>query len=251
MKNTRMKSYASRSSKLKLKGLGLFEKLSLRMAGSADGKRGLPREDMSGNWTSPYLNREVHAYDEFASKLWKDFQRRQEGNFVQLRDLANSLAVAQKLLPLAREDLAKVADCEAQKEPARMYGESRLTNEQVSARRARESAKRLVPLSDRVDALQTQIASNQERAAGIRSQILEDGYLTKMVCGAVRDHLYQRMDLYWNAAMRKHPDDGKMPVTPALKVSTFVEDAYMDLHKSLLQGADKCSDEAQREEDAA
>ena len=66
MKNKSLKnSRVSNLNKGKVKGVGFFESIPLKIAGRSDGKHGLPRE-ADGEWLSPHIEREGRSYDEFA-----------------------------------------------------------------------------------------------------------------------------------------------------------------------------------------
>ena len=58
----------------KIKGLGFWERILLKITGFLDGRRGLPREDENGYWTSPHLDKEVHSYDEFSTRMFGQLQ---------------------------------------------------------------------------------------------------------------------------------------------------------------------------------
>lgn len=237
MKNTQMKnSRISKLSKGKIKGLGLFEKISLKIAGFIDGRRSLPRENSVGGWISPHLDREVRSYDEFASRMWGHLQIEEETAYAHLGELMDSIGHTKSLLEDAKAEL--VSEQEKVSDTSRKHGESKLTEAQVVARRASERAKRLAPLKDRVSTLKSTLASEVDEFSELRSRILEDNNSTRMICNRVKDHLYQRMDVYWNTALRKHPDSTQMPVVPSVEVASRAEDAYTEPHKLLMKRAE-------------
>ena len=64
-----------------------------------------------------------------------------------------------------------------------------------------------------------------------------------MICNRVRDHLYQRLAVYWNSALHNHPETIKMPVLPCVDIKFNSEDIYMKPHhKVLMEKADLLSD---------
>lgn len=73
------------------------------------------------------------------------------------------------------------------------------------------------------------------------NRILEDNNSTRMICNRVKDHLHQRMDVYWNAALRKHPDNARMPVIPCVEVKSRAEAVYLEPHMLLMQRAESLS----------
>lgn len=221
----------------KIRGIDFFEKLSLEIAGSSDGRRNLPRNDVSG-WTSPYLDREVRSYDEFASQIWGRLQVEDEEDYARLGELMESIAHTKSLLDEAKSTLGEAESKENSAGNMRKKGESKLTDEQVFARRSNEKVKRLAPLKSRISSLQSKLTSEIDEFSHLRNKIIEDNNSTRMICNRVRDHIYQRLDIYWNAALRKHSDKAKMPVVPCIKVESSSEAVYMEPHRILMQKAE-------------
>ena len=61
-----------------------------------------------------------------------------------------------------------------------------------------------------------------------------------------------RLDVYWNSALRCHPDGASMPVVPVLELKDEAEEAYLRPHKELMKRAaaihDAIQDEAAEKE---
>lgn len=242
MKIKNMKtSRISKLSKGKVKGVGFFEQLGLKIAGFIDGRRSLPREDPVSGWASPHLDREVRSYDEFASRMWGHLQIEEETAYAHLGELMDSLVHTRSLLEEAELELEEAVKDEKSVDTSRKYGESKLTEGQVIARRANERAKRLAPLKSRVSSLQSKLSSEIDEFSRLRNRILEDNNSTRMICNRVKDHLHQRMDVYWNAALRKHPDNARMPVIPCVEVKSRAEAVYLEPHMLLMQRAESLS----------
>lgn len=247
MRNARI----SKLSKGKIKGLGILEKLGLKIEGFVDGKRCLPREDKSGIWCSPHIDREVRSYDEFASRMWGHLQIEEETAYAHLGELMDSLVHTRALLEKAELELEEAVGDERSSDNSRKYGESKLTEGQVIARRTKERAKRLAPLKSHVSSLQSKLSSEIDEFSRLRNRILEDNNSTRMICNRVKDHLHQRMDVYWNAALRKHPDKARMPVIPCVEVESRAEAIYMEPHTLLMQRAELLSQTLSEDEKEA
>ena len=84
-------SRAVRLGRGKIRGVGLFERIGLKITGRLDGMWGLPREEPSGTWTSPHLDREVRSYDEFASRMWGQLQIEEEDVYARLMTAIDTL----------------------------------------------------------------------------------------------------------------------------------------------------------------
>lgn len=243
MKNKSLK--ATRISALdkgKTKGIGFFESIPLRIIGRNDGKHGLPRET-DGKWLSACIEKEIRSYDEFTSRMWGKLQFEEEAHYARLEELMNSLIHTKVQLDNAEKDFAEAKAFESVADNSRKNGENKLTEAQVAARRAKESKKRLAPVKNKVSDLQTKLISEIDEFSALRAKIIEDNNSTRMVCNRVRDHLYQRLAVYWNSALRNHSDSKKMPVTPCVDIIFNSEDIYMKPHyKVLMEKAELLSE---------
>lgn len=256
MKNNQIKKLrVSNLDKGKVKGIGFFEKTGLKIAGYADGKRGLPRSDASG-WMSPHTDREIRSYDEFASRMWGRLQVEEEETYARLGELMDSISHTKALLNEAKDELDEAEEKEKTADTSRKKGESKLTDAQVAARRSNEKAKRLAPLKSRINSLQSKLTAEIDEFSRLCNKITEDNNSTRMICNRVRDHIYQRLDIYWNAALRRHSEKAKMPVVPCVEVISRSEAVYMTPHKVIMQKAEMFSKELENnkketEEEAA
>lgn len=249
MKNKQMKN--SRISKLgkgKIKGVGFFEGILLKITGHIDGARNLPRECDDGYWLSPHLDREVRSYDEFSSRIWGHLQIEEEDEYARLGVLMDSLVHTRSQIESAEVDLATALSHEGGVDTSRRHGENKLTEAQVTARRANERTKRLAPLRSRVSTLQSKLVAEMDEFSALRNKIIEDNNSTRMICARVKDHLLQRMDVYWNSALLKHSENARMPAVPSIEVTSRAEDIYMEPHKALMKRAELISRSLSKEE---
>ncbi len=222
-------------SKRKIKGLGLFENIYLKFVGYIDGAKGLPCENTDGNWTSPHLNRELHSYDEFTSYVWGCLQIEKKEDYVRLGELIDSLTHTKSQLEILEMNLASALSEEKEVPFIRKQGENKLTDAQVAARRRNEKSRRLAGLKSHISNLQNKFLGEIDEFSALRNQIIEDNNSTRLLCNKVKDHLLQRLDVYWNAALAKHPQSERMPVVPSLEVCSQSENIYMEPHKILMQ----------------
>lgn len=242
MRNTRIKnSRITKLNKGKVKGVGFIEKIGLKIAGFIDGKRGLPRKEETGEWISPHLIREIHAYDEFTSKMFGSLQIEQETSYAHLGELMDSIVNTRMLLAEAEEDLDKAFDEEKNTDISRKYGESKLTDEQVVARRTNEKSKRLAPFQARVCSLQEKLTSETVEFSELRNLIIEEINSTRMICKRVEEHIHQRIAVYYNSALRKHPDNNRMPAAPCVDIVSNAEIVYLNPHRVIMQKAELLS----------
>lgn len=249
MKNKKLRdSRISKLSKGKVKGIGFFEGIGLKIRGHIDGARNLPREGGDGCWDSPHLEREVRSYDEFSSRMWGYLQIEKEDEYAHLGALMDSIAHMRVQLEIAKVDLQDALSYEGAPSASRKHGESKLTDAQVTARRADERAKRLAPLRSRVSTLQSKLIAEVDEFFALRNKIVEDNNSTRMICLRVRDHLFQRLNVYWDSALHKHSENDRMPAVPFIEVIPRVEMAYMEPHMALMQKAERLSQSLAKDE---
>ena len=232
----------------RVKGIGFFEGIVLKITGRIDGTRNLPRECDDGHWISPHLDREVHSYDEFSSRMWGQLQIEEEDEYVRLGALMDSIVHTKAQLKTARAELKDALAYEGVPSTSRKHGESKLTEAQVATRRANERAKRLAVFRSRIGALQSRFDSKVDEFLTLRNKIIEDNNSTRMICTRVKEHLLQRMDVYWNAALHKHSENARMPAVPSIEVTSRAEIAYMELHKVLMQKAEMIGQSLSKDE---
>lgn len=222
----------------KIKSISLWETLLLINAGRKDGRRELPREGSYG-WSSPFLEQETRAYDEFASRQWGDLQLEQEADFAMLGKLIDSVTHVKVELDEATVSLEKAVEREKSVDTSRGPGESRLTEAQVKARRAKEKEKRLSVYKNRVSTLQNRLVTDVEQFIDLHNKLEEDNNSIRLICNRVKDHVQQRLCVYWNAVMRTHPDEASMPVIPPIELSHRSEDFYKQTHERLMTQAQR------------
>ena len=226
----------------KMKGIGFFEGISLKIGGRIDGARNLPRENGDGCWISPRIEREVRAYDEFSDQMYGLLQIEKEDKYARLGSLMDSIVDTKAQLEAARADLGEALSHEGAPSISRKHGESKLTEAQVAARRAAERDKKMAPLRDRVSTLQNKLIAEVDEFSSLRNKIIEDNNSTRMICARVRDHLFQRLNVYWNSALYMHPEKAKMPAVPSIEVAPRAEMEYMEPHMALMQRAESFSE---------
>ena len=134
----------------------------------------------------------------------------------------------------------------------RKRGEDKLTDAQVRVRRKAEKDKKLAPVKSKVAGLEQELKDDEETFSDLHSKLGEDDNTTRLICHRVRNHVLMRLDVYWNSALRCHPDGASMPVVSALELEDEAEEAYLRPHKELMKRAaaihDAIRDEAAEKE---
>lgn len=229
------------------KKVGFFEAVGLKITGFCDGRMGFPRETDQKGWYSPFMNRDVNSYEEFCSHTWGSLQIENEGEYARLEELMDGICRKKERLKTAMSELDAAYKREADSESIRKKGEESLTDAQVRARRTAEKEKRLAPARSRVAGLEQELKEDEEAFADLHSKLMEDDNTTRLICHRVRDHILMRIDVYWNAALRIHPDEEMMPVAPVLELRDEAEEVYLRPHKELMKRAAAIRDVIQGE----
>jgi hypothetical protein len=236
----------------KSKRVGFFESIGLKIKGYCDGRKGFPRQIDEKDWYSPFMNQEVNSFEEFCSHTWGLLQIENEGEYARLERLMDGFRQKKGLLETARSELAVATERENTSESTRKKGEDKLTDAQVRSRRKAEREKKLAPLKSTVEELEQEMKDAEEAFSDLHSKLVEDDNTTRLICHRVRDHVLMRLDVYWNSALRRHPDAMSMPVVPVLDLKDEAEEAYLSNHKELMKRAaaiyDAIQDEAEEKE---
>lgn len=234
------------------KKVGFFESIGLKIKGFCDGRKGFPRQTDKNDWFSPFMNQEVNSFEEFCSHTWCSLQIENEGEYARLEELMDGIRQKKRLLEAAKADFAVAATRENDSEFARKKGEDNLTDAQIRARRKAEKEKKLAPVKKKVAGLEQELKNAEEAFSDLYSKLAEDDNTTRLICHRVRDHMRMRLDVYWNSALRCHPDGTSMPVVPVMELKGEAEEAYLSLHKVLMKRAvairDAIQDEAAEKE---
>lgn len=218
----------------RVKNVRFLEALKLRKAGRIDGTYGLPKQVDADYWNSTFIDGEANGYEEFCSRMWERLQQRNEGAYVRLEELSNQILQTYSGLEAAKAELSAACYSGKQEGFVRKTGEDKLTDAQVRARRTTEDAKRLEPLKSKVDVLENTLTCAVTEVSMIRSRLQEGENTTRMICYRMKEHILRRIDVYWNAALKTHPDSAEMPVVPEVELTSRGEQAYMRLHESLI-----------------
>lgn len=223
----------------KVKRVGLLETAGLRLAGLLDGRRSLPRKTDSG-WTSSFVDREINGYEEFCSQMWSLLQFENESAFARITELTGTIPVTRMYIRQAARAVA-----EAETEPflmTRRRGEEAMTEEQVRSRRMREREKSIAPLREELRILETKLAEDLQEFTQTCSRLTEDSNTIRMAIHRVQEHTRQRLDVYWNAAVRHHPEGDAIPTIPGAELTSRSEQAFEQLHRELMEKAENIAE---------
>lgn len=218
-----------------IKNVSLWEMISLRHAGKTDGMEGLPRQREDGSWTSAFMEREQGRFEEFCGQMWSLLQFEKEERYARLAELMDEIPkLKAAAMELDREMLAMEKDSSFH---SRKRGEEALTEDQVQLRRERELVLLAEPLRGRMQELRHRTAADAEEFSQIIGSLEEDCNSIRMAIQRVREHSLQRLDIYWNTALKYHPMGEAMPPVPESVMTFRAEETYTALHRELMARA--------------
>ena len=196
----------------KTKGLRPGESVLVWLAGRVDGMSGCIREIQPGSWASARLQKEAHAYQEYCARA---LGRQQ----IELRRIhARCSSLVDEILALdeqIRQAEANVPSEEPSSPQERKSGEEALTDAQVRARRKREAARAATRSRGVVETLTRQRDERKRELSVLHHFVEEADAAMRLICRCVMDHVNQRIDAYWRAALRAHPQAERLPPAPA------------------------------------
>ena len=205
--------------------LGFFETIHMKRLGRSDGKIGLPRPSENGEWTSTRKDLEVDAYQEKTGKIWGELQLCLNENYSRREILLD------RLLQLQAEiiKLQNMADALPQK--ARKPGEEDLPDDLVRTRREREAGKANAPKHAKLATLRREYEETLGELIELHRSILETDHAARHASDRIKSHTIRRIGVYWNSALRVHPQGVGMPSCPEPLPPARGEAVYKENHQ--------------------
>ena len=222
------KQWYKRLAKGKIKRNNGLSRLYLWWRGIRDGARGYPRPDTKGQYSSPFIQREIADYQALCSRMWSTLQQMEADAFSQVQRLSVSLAQAKKELADHRAALASSHTVSA--EIQRHKGESKLTDSQVLTRRAREKAKMRAPLCQKAERLANQVDELTTQLHALYAQLEEDANIVHLLTQTAFSRTLQRISIYWDAALSRLPDNQSVPHTYG-ELDPDAQTIYLQAHQ--------------------
>lgn len=215
--------------------MGIFASLGPMIVGTLDGGRGLPRL-LDGNWSSPFIVREFDRTEAIIMSTWAEFQSKNEAAFVRLAELADQLEKLERRYSAAVSELseAKRQAKETAQHLRRKLGEKDLPEQTVYSRRLAENQRSLAPLQQQTEALNAELVATQAEFSALYHGLVEAQLTLKAACQCVAEHTRQRLDCYWSAALKRHPEKAVLPPAPVCDFSQRATEAYEALQAPLM-----------------
>jgi len=200
-----MKSYRPKNQK-KTKQISSSETKNVYNKGFRDGGRGLPRQDESGEWTSPHLQCELSAFQEHTKRKWLQV----EVDTANLQIQAEQLR--QKIIRMKdnRKSLSGNLD-------VRYTGEEKLDSWIIQRRRSKDLS---------------EIECLEDDYQEIVQQILEAENAAILFCLQAEEHAFGRINIYWDGCLESNPS-ANLPPVPTI-IHSDAERVYMSRHRRSL-----------------
>jgi len=202
--------------------------------GKRAGKKGLPRIDENGNYTSPDISEIMHSYDEYESAIWAQHQTDSIEKLSSLREHLCRVGDIEQEISISRKELEEFCK-ESEKIPiVRKNGEEKLSEAAVYARRTRDSVRQKAALSGRITTLKNELSSHIREIAVLRSWFYEADNATRMVSQKVANHTQRLLDCLWNGALKTHPDRDSLPAAPNVQLTPRGEILFFEFHEEMI-----------------
>ena len=212
------------------------EERRLKRQGKRDGKKGFPGYDKDGHTASNTIEIEKAAFNECCNEIWSLVQLQEEDN---IRDMKRLLYRITKL----EADLKKETEILTEKKNSvpdfmvRKLGDEALSDAQVINRRQGEFGRWLKVYEDKMEELKKEIMDCTLKADELLTEVTEKQNYTRLKCQMLFDHTRQRIDIYYRAALLKHPERAEMPLTVSVELIPEGEITYLAQHKDFLEEA--------------
>ena len=206
----------------------MFEERKLRNLGRRDGQRALPKQDENGIWTSPLLQKECGAYNEFCISAWSELQTKHENNYKEIARLCQEIPMIEEGLTAHRNNAPPPADL-----TERIKGEENLSAYIIRTRRQREHEKRHDSYFSKLRQLESKIDESYRQLTELQSIIQAAEKTVRMFCEQSAGIAEQRIMIYWNGALSKHPKFKTIPPTPDVILTSEAESNYLLMNKPI------------------
>ncbi len=210
----------------KTKGLLLSETVRMFWLGTRDGKNGIPRENEEKVWMSAIINKQKNEYEEYCDQKWGYLQ-------IELNDCHERCDVLMKEICLIGSKLEAAREKEKKYEPVlieKRRGEEGLSDNQILARRRREEARKKAKNHQEVANLEDELSTKYHDLAQEHNHIVESTNSVRMICERVMNHTNQRLDIYWRAVLKVHPEKERMPMVVTELKEPQAETTYRMQH---------------------
>lgn len=184
---------------------------------------------------SAFLDREAAGYEEFCGQMWSLLQFEEEESYIRLGELMDLLPKLENTARQLRQTLEEARQTEPLRQ--RRRGEDSLTEDQVHARRLRERDAELAPLLNRLAKTEQMLTACAKEFSSLYSTLEEEGNSIRMAIQRVREHTTGRLDIYWNAALKQHPEREHMPPVQEQVLTYRSEETFARLHENLMARA--------------
>ena len=202
--------------------------------GKRGGKKGFPRVDENGNYYSPDISEMIHAYDQYESEIWAQYQTDSIEKLASLRNHISRIADIEKEIEIAKKELEEFCK-ESEKIPiVRKNGEEELSEAAVYARRTRDTMRQKAALSGRVSTLNNELSTHLREISGLRSWFFEADNATRLISQKVASHTQRLLDCLWNGALKTHPQRDSLPAKPNVKLTPRGEQLFFEFHGEMV-----------------
>ncbi|MDR1464755.1 MAG: hypothetical protein LBJ11_05585 [Oscillospiraceae bacterium] len=197
------------------------EARKLNKAGQRDGHHALPKQDENGIWTSPLLQKEVDAYDEFCVFTWGALQEKHEPTHREIDRLCQEIRRTEENLVTLRRNAPPPPDL-----TERQSGEEQLSEKLIRTRRQREYEHEHAAYFSKVNHAEATLEQACRRLSELYSTVQSAEKTTSLLCERAASTVQKRITAYWQGALKTHPYYDQIPPNPEVTFESNAETEY-------------------------
>lgn len=211
--------------------LGFCERIALYHSGKVDALHHLPKEDIDGEWISPFIQKELNACNETHNRIYGTLQLLMEDKYRNANEIALRIEYLEAEIEKNKKDMSEKPGHDGVIH--RKYGEEMLTDSQVERRRKLEYEKEAQLVKTKIEKQEKEIEGLFKALIKIKSYLEQKNIEADLTCMRIRSHTQQRIDYYWSIAAQVSYDDRRcMPVTFGMLPIPNVVKRYKKLYSA-------------------
>jgi len=212
--------------------LSAHEVKKLTKAGKQDGFHSLPKQDENGVWSSPLLQKEADAYDEFCVFTWSELQQKHEQWHREISELCQEIHRIEERLDAQRKAAPPPPDL-----TERLAGEEKHSEKLIRTRRQREYEQENAKYFNVLRRIEGSLDEARRRLSELCGVVQAAEKTTAMLCERAAGQALKRITVYWQGALQTHPRFDEIPAVPEVTLESNAEADYHERNKAIMEEA--------------
>ena len=214
----------------KAKTIGPIAGIPLKVAGYRDGQKGLPKPSAGGEWLSPFMERYNKAFAQRQDEEYRLCAEKTRKLQIKADSLKRQLSRKEALCHVLSAELTN-SDPTEEMLAVCYNGEEKLPASGIRARRLKEHQAKWAGKHSQLAATEQFLHNAHAEIATLLAEIVETETDTRLDVERVRANTDARILVYYQAALKAHPQREKMPPCPKL-TDTNGEATYLSSRRA-------------------